>query len=106
METTRKINSKSAANRSIMNEVKSLSGAIKMFNQYKGLDEVKNFIKTDCKAVKITEKLLTPAFVCENWKVKNENGLCAYKSKGVLVEKIRWSVNNILTVIKNYSNKK
>lgn len=100
-----KTNLKSVANRSIMNEVKSLSGAIKMFNQYKGLSEVKNYIKTDCKGIKVSEKLLTPAFVCENWKLKTEGGACAYKSKGEIVEKIRWSVNDILSVIKNYSNK-
>lgn len=105
METTKKINLKSSANKAVLNEVKSLSGAIKLFNQYKGLNEVKNYIKTDCKNVKITQNLLTPAFVCENWKAKNEEGKCVYKSKGVLVEKIRWSVNDILTVIKNYSNK-
>ena len=103
--TIMKTNLKSVANRAVLTEVKSLSGAIKTFNQYKGLSEVKNYIKTDCKGVAVNEKLLTPAFICENWKLKTESGACAYKSKGEIVEKLRWSVNDILTVIKNYSKK-
>ena len=104
METTVRVNLKSVANKAIFAEVKTLSGAIKLFNQYKNLDAVKKYIANDCKSVKITEKLLTPQFVVENWKSKNDEGQATKKVKGEIVLKSTWTVNDILTVIKNYSN--
>ena len=93
------INYKSIANRAIKNEVKSLSGAIKLFNQYRNLPEVKNYLQNI--GAKLSATAVTPVFVVQNWTNKNETGECVKRQKGVIVIKTTWSVFDILTAIKN-----
>lgn len=96
------INYKSIANKAIHNEVRSLSGAIKLFNQYRNLPEVKQYLQQI--GAKLSATAVTPVFVVNNWKAKNENGECTRKLKGEIVLKTSWSVYDILTAIKNSTN--